>query len=48
MAAQILNIKFDTRIAKMQTDEFVYKEKLEFNGLEYSVYTQSNRHKNQT
>ena len=48
MAAQILNIKFDIRIAKMQTDEFVCKRKLEFNDLKYSVYTQSNRHKNQT
>jgi len=48
LAAQILNIKFDIRIAKMEIDEFVHKEKLEFNGLEYSVHTQSKRLKNQT
>jgi len=47
LAAQILNIKFYIRIAKNETDEFVYKEKLELNSLEYSVYPQSKRHQNE-
>jgi hypothetical protein len=33
LAAQLLNLKFNIKMAKMQTDKFAYEEKLAFKDL---------------